>query len=114
MTIASPRLAAQIVAQGEEPKFYDDIGCLVEGINRGDLREMGEEATAYVADHRTGAWVRAADAVYTRVDSVQTPMGSHLIAHADAPSRDADRDAAGGVEMPRSQVFSSAVKGGRQ
>ena len=114
MTIASPRLAAEIVAPGEEPRFYDDIGCLVEGINRGDLREMGDGATAYVADHRTGAWVSAADAVYTRADSVQTPMGSHLIAHADAPSRDADRDAAGGVAMPRSRVFSSAAMGSRR
>lgn len=110
MTITSPRLAAEIVAPGEEPRFYDDIGCLVEGINRGHLREMGEGATAYVADHRSGAWIRAADALYTRSDSIQTPMGSHLIAHADAPSRNADRDAVGGVEIPRSRVFSSTAR----
>jgi copper chaperone NosL len=108
MTISSPRLAAEIVAPGEEPRFYDDIGCLVNGIARGDQRSMGADATAYVADHRTGAWVKASDAVYTRVDALDTPMASHLIAHADAASRAADRDAASGVPLGAADVLAKA------
>jgi len=47
-------------------------------------------AVLYVADHRTKAWIRADAAVFTAVASLATPMDSHLIAHADAASRDAD------------------------
>ncbi len=105
MTISDPRLAAEIVAPGEEPRTYDDIGCLLNGIKRGDLREMGNDATVYVTDHRTGAWVKAADAVYTRSDSLDTPMGSHLVAYADAASRAADRDAGRGAALTSADVL---------
>ena len=49
----------------------------------------------FVADHRTGEWVDARRAVFTRT-SIDTPMASGLVAHADAASRDADPAAAGG------------------
>ena len=52
-------------------------------------------AVAYVADHRTKAWVRADRAVYARVPGLETPMSSHVVAHADAASRDQDPDAQG-------------------
>lgn len=112
MIISNQRFAAEIVAAGEEPRLYDDIGCLVDAIKAGALRQMGREATAYVADHRTGAWVKASDAVYTRVESLQTPMGSHLIAHADASSRAADRDAAGGTALTAPELLPAATEGG--
>ncbi len=113
MTIAEPRLAAEIVAPGEEPRLYDDIGCLIDGLERGDLRQMGDRATIYVADHRTGAWVSARDAVYTRDASLDTPMGSHLVAHADAASRAADHDVAHGVALTPAQVLDGAERGNR-
>jgi copper chaperone NosL len=49
--------------------------------------------------------VRADAAVYTEVASLATPMGSHLIAHADAASRDADPDAKGGRPRTPAEVF---------
>jgi len=51
-------------------------------------------ARAFVADHRTGEWVPAESAVYSRAP-IDTPMGSHLIAHASAASRDLDPQARG-------------------
>ena len=62
-------------------------------------------ATAFVADHRTKAWVRADRAVYTRVPGLETPMGSHVIAHADAASRDADPAAKTGQPVSASELF---------
>lgn len=100
MKISNARLAAQIAAPGEEPLFYDDIGCLAKAIAAGRPSE-----SAYVADHRTGAWVRAAAAVYTKVPSLETPMGSHVIAHADETSRRADPSAAAGTIMSAADVF---------
>jgi copper chaperone NosL len=110
MAISNQRFAAQIIAPGEEPRLYDDIGCLADGIKRGDLRAMGKQAVAYVADHRTGDWVKAPDAVYTRVDALDTPMGSHVIAHADASSRAADREAARGVALTSREVLPAGAE----
>jgi copper chaperone NosL len=106
MAVSDPAFAAQLAAPGEEPRFFDDIGCL-----RDFLRDGGDlppHAIAYVADHRTRAWVPAAQAVYTRVPELQTPMGSRLVAHADAASRDADVQAAPGTPLRASDVFGPA------
>jgi copper chaperone NosL len=112
MAVSDPRFAAQITAPGEEPLFFDDVGCLRDFLH--DRRDPPPQAVAYVADHRTRAWVRAEDAVYTRVPALQTPMGSHLVAHADPASRDADGEAAGGARLSAADVFGPAgARGGR-
>jgi len=103
MTVSDARFAAQLVAPGEEPRFFDDLGCLVAYLR--DAGDLPPGAVAYVADHRTGDWVRAAAAVYTRVDTLATPMSSHLVAHLDAGSRDADAAARGGSTVPASELF---------
>jgi copper chaperone NosL len=102
MAVSSAAFAAQLVAPGELPRFFDDLGCL------GDYLKAGKApagATAFVADHRTKAWVRADRAVYTRVPGLETPMGSHAIAHAHAASRDADPDARTGARLSPAELF---------
>lgn len=101
MTVSDARFAAQIVAPGEEALFFDDIGCLRSVLERGGVPK---DATAYVADYRTKAWVVAARAIYVRNDQVSTPMGSHLVAFADMASRDAD-PAGGGQLLSVADVF---------
>lgn len=105
MAVSDARFAAQLVAPGELPRFFDDVGCL------GDFVRAGRApagAVAYVADHRTKAWVLAADAVYTKVAQLETPMGSHVIAHADAASRDQDAGSRGGSPVARTELFGPA------
>ncbi|MEO8348539.1 MAG: nitrous oxide reductase accessory protein NosL, partial [Acidobacteriota bacterium] len=97
MSVSDPRLAAQLAARSEEPKFFDDIGCLRDYLVRASNRPNGQ--IAYVADHRTKEWVPAARAFFTKCPTVETPMGSHLIAHAGAASRDGDPDARGGTTV---------------
>ena len=46
-----------------------------------------------------------AAALYTEVPTLQTPMASHLVAHADAASRDADPAAAGGRTVAAAAIF---------
>jgi copper chaperone NosL len=58
----------------------------------------------HVADRRTGSWVAAAEAVYTQT-SAKTPMGSGIVAHADAASRDADPAAAGGQSIGPAEIL---------
>lgn len=93
MAVSDRKLVAEIVVAGEEPRVFDDIGCLSAYLK--DHRIDGH-AAVFVADHRTGDWVAAQSAIFTYVDRVETPMGSHLVAHADGPSRDADPIARGG------------------
>jgi copper chaperone NosL len=111
MPVSDPRLAAQLAAPGEEPVFFDDIGCL-----RDFLRERPVEpgSVAYVADHRSPAWIRADAAVYSRCPSLETPMGSHLIAHASAASRDEDPAMRGCAGVSPQAVLGSSPLSGRQ
>lgn len=103
MAVSDAHFAAQLVSPSEEPRFFDDVGCLAMFLKSGGAPAKGQ--IAYVADHRTKAWVRASHAVYTKKVGLETPMGSGLIAHADAASRDADPDAAGGASAGLSDVF---------
>jgi copper chaperone NosL len=106
MAVSEARFAAQVVAPGELPRFFDDLGCLAAFLKDG---RAPLEATVYVADHRTQAWVRADVAVYSRVPGLATPMGSHLIAHADAASRDHDAAARGGTPVTPQDVFGASA-----
>lgn len=103
MPVSDIRFAGQITAPGELPRFFDDPGCLAEFVKAGDVKEKG--AVAWVADHRTGAWVRADRAIYTRVPNLTTPMNHKLVAHDSAASRDSDPDAKGGQGVPLQEVF---------
>jgi copper chaperone NosL len=103
MVVSDPRFASQIVAPYEEPKFFDDLGCLTRYL--AETPALPKGAVVYVADHRTKAWVRADRAVYTRVDALAAPMGSRVVAHETAASRDADQDASKGTPLVVADVF---------
>lgn len=87
MTISDPHFASQIVAPGEEPTFFDDLGCLAKYLEKND----SAGGTTFVADHRDGSWTPAATAVYSKCAAIETPMGSRVIAHRDDASRRSDR-----------------------
>lgn len=93
MTVSQPEFASQVVAPGELPKFFDDLGCLSSFL--AGTPEVPPSAAVFVTDHRTKAWVRAEDAVFSRVPSLATPMSSHLVAHASTASRDSDSSLGG-------------------
>lgn len=106
MAVSDPRFAAQLVAPREEPRYFDDLGCLRDWLR--SHPELPRGTVAYVADHRTGAWVRAAAAAYARVPGLATPMASQLVAHEDAASREADRGAGGAIPVPPPEIFGAA------
>ena len=102
MVISSTATAAQVVAPGEEPRLFDDLGCL----RRGLLEQAPPaDAVVFVADHATGAWLRAGQAVFTEVPDLQTPMGSGIVAHRDGAARDGDPVSHGGHPIDSSQFF---------
>jgi copper chaperone NosL len=110
MAVSSGRFASQIVAPGEEPRFFDDLGCLAAYL-RGHAR-LPPRAVAYVADHRSGEWVPPASAIFTRVPGLETPMGSQVVAHVSAASRDADPDVQGGSAVDVRAFFTRTLPDG--
>lgn len=100
MTIISTATAAQIVVPGGEPVIFDELGCLATYLSG---HRIGD-ASIFITDHRTGEWVDAAGAIFTRTNT-STPMSSGLLAHADAASRDADPAARDGTPVPAADVL---------
>ena len=112
MAVSNQRFAGQIVAPGEEPVFFDDIGCLSNYVQ--GRRALPRGAVVYVADHRTREWVSAAASIFTMVPGLETPMASHLIAHASGASLDADPVAAGGRRVAVSTLFPGGLPENRR
>lgn len=76
MTVSDLRFATQLVAPGEEPRFFDDIGCM----RKYFARHSAEAAwTGFVSDYRTKRWVGVAKAEYWKCPSIETPMSSHVV-----------------------------------
>ncbi len=107
MEASDVHFAAQIAAPGAEPVFFDDIGCLRDYLKQAGV-QVPAGAVAFVADHRTGAWVRASDAVFTKPAHLDTPMGGGIIAHANEDSRRQDSAAAGGATVTAAGIFGAA------
>jgi copper chaperone NosL len=105
MAIIDQRTAAQLVAPGEEPRFFDDLGCLRSYLA---ATTLAAKAAVYVADHRTRDWVPLTQAVYARQPALETPMGSQLMAHANPGSRAADQAARGATPLRAADLFKPA------
>jgi copper chaperone NosL len=104
MPVSDPKLAAQLAAPSEEPRLFDDVGCLRDYL--AGHPSLPARSAAYVADHATGRWVPASSAVYERCPGLQTPMGSHLIAFD--PASAAGAAGSGCERLTAAAVFGAA------
>jgi copper chaperone NosL len=102
MIVSDERTASQIAAPLEEPRFFDDFGCLASYLASA---KVPADAVVFVADHRTREWVRADSAIFTRLSGAAGAMGSRVVAHASPASRDADPDLAGGTTVAVAEVL---------
>lgn len=107
MTLLSIATAAQIAAPGLEPMVFDDLGCLRQYLR---AHPLPADALVFVADHGTGMWFEARDALLTRA-AVRTPMDSRVIAHANRESREADPDALHGEPLTVEWLLAPEKKG---
>lgn len=110
MVVSDWRLASQVVAAGEEPRFFDDLACLREYLGSHEQAD----AAVFVADHRTGDWTAAMDAVFSRLTQSATPMASGFVAHASAASREADASASNSRPVSLDDVFGPAASRARR
>ena len=77
-----PHAAAAVIQspEGVVKVAFDDIGCLLGYL--GDPSHPGA-ITSFVHDLESRAWINAAQAVFVRSKSLQTPMASNLAAKED-------------------------------
>ena len=112
MAMSASGAVAQLVAPGDDPRFFDDIGCLASFLKEHADQPAG--AIAFVVDHQTHGWIPAGTAVYARVPDLDTPMGSHLVAHADERQRRSDPMTARASVLSIADVFGARMPpGGR-
>lgn len=85
MMVSDLRFAGQLVAAGEEPRFFDDIGCMR---NYLAAHRTDAEWRAFVTDYRTREWVAIESARFWNCNSIATPMASHIVAASRKPAGD--------------------------
>ena len=88
MLISEPRFAAAYRA-GDEAAAFDDIGCLLDALDRTErLTEPGEgagagaHATVWFLDAEE-RWNPADEVVFVRSDGISTPMNGGILALGD-------------------------------
>jgi copper chaperone NosL len=87
MLISEQTHAAQAVAPDEEPRFYDDRGCLAK-----DAGSLPTGARLFVQLDRGAGWIDVRDAHFAFPASARTPMGYGVTAfRSDKEASRADR-----------------------
>ena len=80
MLVSEPAYAAAFQADGEEPRVFDDIGCMLDALGR----QTASPANVWVQDAAGGGWLDADEATFVASQRLRTPMGGGLLAYADA------------------------------
>jgi copper chaperone NosL len=105
MLISDPRAAAQAVVAGEDPRFYDDIGCAAS-----DRSLPRTKAQIYVSAGSGARWIKAEAAFFARVPDLRTPMGYGVAAFPTRPQ--AQTSDSQGRARAWSEIQSDLSKGG--
>lgn len=104
MIIEDERYAAAVVTTSTggaiEKQAFDDIGEMLEFTPPQDAREVKR----YVRDVTTRQWLDASHATLVKSPAVQTPMGSGIVAYADAQAAQAAAKANGGTVVAQSST----------
>jgi hypothetical protein len=79
MMISDLKHAAQAVAPGAEPRFYDDRGCLAN-----DAASLPAGARLFVQLDGGQGWIDVNDAAFAVPPDARTPMGYGVTAFRDA------------------------------
>jgi len=104
MTIADPRFAAELVTATGKVYVFDDVGCLTAFVQEGTVPPK-QVRGLWVYDYlQPDSLLDARQAIYLRVDSLATPMASHLVALRAGPAADSVRSRLGGTLIAWEQL----------
>ena len=79
MYVSEPAYAAAYQVGGNDPRVFDDIGCMLDAIER----ETASPITIWLQDAAGGGWIDADDAFVVSSSSIRTPMNGGFLAYAD-------------------------------
>jgi copper chaperone NosL len=102
MVIGEERHAAALKGKDGDWLLFDDTGEMIATAQE----SAGEERTAWVHDFEQLSWIEANDAVFVWLPDGKTPMGTGIIAYADAVRADAKATAVGGWKKTWTEMLS--------
>jgi copper chaperone NosL len=111
MLISEPVYAAAFRARGSEARVFDDIGCLLQAVQK---EPRADAIRFWFHDAASAAWI-GEEAVLVSSTRLRTPMGGGLVAYRDrgAARESADRHH-GDVINSLSDLLRSNDQGGER
>jgi copper chaperone NosL len=117
MLVSENRFASQLVTDRGRSYVFDSIECMAEFLD--EAAELPEDRvrSLWVTDFaEPGSWVAAEDARFLRSESLRSPMGLNLSAHADMEAAREHQEDFGGEILSwaqvRALVADTPVRGG--
>jgi copper chaperone NosL len=80
MFVSEPSYAAAYRVRGQDPRIFDDIGCLLDALGR----ETTAPIDVWLQDATGRGWLDADEAAFVVNANVSTPMSGGVLAYADA------------------------------
>ena len=80
MFVSEPAYAAAYQADGNDPRVFDDIGCMLDAVRS----ETASPITIWLQDAAGSGWMAAEEATFVASPRLRTPMSGGVIAYADA------------------------------
>ena len=80
MFVSEPVYAAAYQAPGNDPRVFDDIGCMLDALRN----ETASPIDVWLHDAGGSGWLAADAAIFVASADVRTPMSGGVLAYADA------------------------------
>ena len=107
MYVSEPVYAAAYQAGDNDPRVFDDIGCMLEAVDR----ETASPVTMWFQDADGGGWMNANGAFVVSSPRLRTPMGGGFLAYANAASAQRAAAAHGGRVLASVRDLTAAMGG---
>jgi copper chaperone NosL len=78
MVISEKQFAAEIISTNDEVFKFDDIGCMLNYIEKHQMQH--KIGARYVMDFEKRNWILAEQASFVATNEIQTPMGGGYLA----------------------------------
>lgn len=86
MSITEVHFATQLISKDGEVYKFDDIGCMIEFVEKNESIEKNQIAKQYVRDFNSGDWVELKDAYHVYDPDIWTPMANGIVSFSTKES----------------------------
>ena len=103
MYVSEPIYAAAYQVGDNDPRVFDDIGCMLDAV----ARETASPITIWLQDAAGSGWIDAENAFVVASSRIRTPMNGGFLAYADAAAAQQAAAADGGRVLTSLQEVKS-------